>query len=154
MTVAHYLAKHPSSILRTAIPRTWTFELSFADELDELWTDELYEVSCDLDENADTVDQARKKWFILKPGMADKGQGLRLFDSKEALQEIFEEFEANDDDDDEDDQEENEREEEEDGEGSRERAEHEDGGTSVMASRMRWWVVQVRHPLQNRINWP
>ncbi|GAA94109.1 uncharacterized protein L969DRAFT_93494 [Mixia osmundae IAM 14324] len=115
LTVQHYVAKRPCSVLKDALPLTWTFELSHADELDELWLDELYDLSAALDDSAD-------KTYILKPSMADKGQGIRLFRTKEELERIlasFEEAQDRSDDDDDDDQ-----------------------STSVSLSRMRWFVVQ------------
>ncbi|KAI9062970.1 tubulin-tyrosine ligase [Trametes sanguinea] len=90
--VHNYLIKHPGSILAWGVPRTWELEISFADELDELWGDDLYDVSDEIDK------QDPSKWWILKPGMADRGNGLRLFHTKEELQEIFEEFEQDDSD--------------------------------------------------------
>lgn len=93
-------------------PRTWELELSFADELDEMWGDELWELGAELDDPG--------KWWILKPGMADRGMGIRLFNSKAALQKIFEEFEEGDSED-----------------------EQEDGSTSVVTSQLRHFVIQV-----------
>ncbi|KAG8698595.1 hypothetical protein FRC08_005826 [Ceratobasidium sp. 394] len=84
-TVVNYLAKSSDSVLKRAVPPTWTIEISFADELDELWNDELYDLSAELEKG--------DKWFILKPGMADRGQGIRIFNSREALYAIFESFE-------------------------------------------------------------
>ncbi|KAF5337059.1 hypothetical protein D9611_003322 [Ephemerocybe angulata] len=83
-----YATKHPESVLKSAVPETYELELSFADELDELWLDDLYELS----EKLDSGDS----WWILKPGMADRGMGIRLFNSKDQLQEIFESFESDD----------------------------------------------------------
>lgn len=87
-----YLAKHDKSALKYAIPRTWDLEISHADELDEMWCDDLWDLGKDLQDSA--------KWYILKPGMADRGMGIRLFNSKESLQRIFEEFEGASDDED------------------------------------------------------
>ena len=83
----NYLTKHPESVLAKSVPRTWELELSFADELDELWGDDLYDLSDEI-EGGDP-----SKWWILKPGMADRGMGLRLFHSKSDLEHIFQEFE-------------------------------------------------------------
>lgn len=60
-TIANYLIKAPDSILHKAIPRTWPIEISFADELDDAWADELWDLSVELEKG--------DKWFILKPGM-------------------------------------------------------------------------------------
>jgi tubulin---tyrosine ligase len=116
-TVHAYLAKHPSSLLKDAVPRTWHFELSFADELDDMWSDELWDLGQEIDDPV--------KWWILKPGMADRGMGIRLFNSKDGLQRIFEEFEAGSS---------------EDEEQSTVKA----NATAVMTSQLRHFVVQVR----------
>jgi len=91
-----YLTKHPDSILRTAVPKTWDIEISFADELDDLWADELWDLSGVLDNSDDEheppVGTETGMWWILKPGMADRGMGIRLFNSKESLRRTLEEF--------------------------------------------------------------
>lgn len=43
-----------------------------------------------------------RAWWILKPGMSDRGQGIRLFSTLEELQLIFEEWEADSPDSDDD----------------------------------------------------
>lgn len=108
-----YITKNPSSPLKRAVPQTWEIELSFSDELDEMWTDELYELGRELDDPS--------KWWILKPGMSDRGMGIRLFNSKESLQLIFEEFEQGSDDE--------------------EDAEQDD--TAVSTSQLRHFIIQV-----------
>jgi len=37
------------------------------------------------------------RWWILKPGMADRGMGIRLFNSKDGLRRVLEEFDDDDD---------------------------------------------------------
>lgn len=54
-----YLAKHPASVLKVALPRTFECEIAFADELDEMWTDELWELGNELEQP--------ETWWILKP---------------------------------------------------------------------------------------
>ena len=115
-TIHSYVTKHSGSPLARAVPRTWEIELTFADELDEMWTDELF----DLAEFLGGPGDSKPRWCILKPGMADRGMGIRLFDSKVGLQSIFEEFEENEDVQDE-----------------------EDGDTAVVVSQLRHFVVQV-----------
>ena len=115
-TIRSYVTKHPGSPLARAAPHTWEIELAFADELDEMWTDELF----DLAEFLEDPGYSKPRWCILKPGMADRGMGIRLFDSKDGLQSIFEEFEENEDAQDE-----------------------EHGDTAVVASQLRHFVVQV-----------
>src|SRR5260370_2669760 len=90
-----YLTKHPNSVLRTVVPKTWEIEISFADELDDLWVDELWDLSDVLDKLIASP-EIDDRWWILKPGMADRGMGIRLFNSKECLRRIFEEFEDDD----------------------------------------------------------
>jgi hypothetical protein len=106
------LTKHDWSLLKKAIPKTWDLEISYADELDEMWGDELWDLGDELDDT--------DKWWILKPGMADRGMGIRLFNSKATLQRIFEEFEGNSDDE-----------------------ETEADETAVMISQLRHFVIQV-----------
>ena len=115
-TIHSYVTKHPGSPLARAVPRTWEIELTFADELDEMWTDELFDLAEFLEEPGDS----KPRWCILKPGMADRGMGIRMFDSKDGLQWIFKEFEENEDAQDE-----------------------EDGDTAVVVSQLRHFVVQV-----------
>ncbi|KZT44385.1 TTL-domain-containing protein [Sistotremastrum suecicum HHB10207 ss-3] len=89
-----YVKKRPQSILRAAVPRTWHVEIAFADELDELWTDDLYDLSEILD--AGETDHVSRKWWILKPSMADAGMDIHLFDTKAKLRGIIEGFDPTD----------------------------------------------------------
>lgn len=57
--VKSYLTKKPESILNWACPRTFELEISFADELDEMWADELWDLGSEL--------ETRSSWWILKP---------------------------------------------------------------------------------------
>lgn len=57
--IKSYFTKNPESILTWACPRTFELEISFADELDEMWTDELWELGLEL--------EAGTSWWILKP---------------------------------------------------------------------------------------
>lgn len=57
--IKSYLKKKPNSILRSSCPCTFELEISFADELDEFWTDELWELGLELD--------AGSSWWIIKP---------------------------------------------------------------------------------------
>lgn len=112
-----YVAKNPQSLLKRSVPRTWDIDISFADELDDMYTDELWDLSDELESDGD-------KWFILKPGMADRGMGIRLFNSKETLQEIFDGFEHDSDD---------------------EEVRHdEEDDTGVVTSQLRHFVIQVQ----------
>ncbi|KAF7310674.1 hypothetical protein HMN09_00610300 [Mycena chlorophos] len=100
-----YVTKTPQSPLKTAAPKTYEIELSHLDEL--LW---------ELGKELETGDS----WWILKPGMADRGNGVRMFSSRAALERIFEEFEEADDEDDDD----------------------EGESTAVVTSQLRHFVIQ------------
>ena len=62
-----------------------SFELDYAEFLDEALI-ECWELK-------ESFEKAEKEWWILKPGMSDQGQGVRLFNSEEELREIFAEWE-------------------------------------------------------------
>ncbi|GAA5950439.1 hypothetical protein JCM3765_004548 [Sporobolomyces pararoseus] len=137
-TIALYLSKNPGSPLRKASPKTFHFNCSFADELDELLMDDLYEVEQSFRE---TEEEGKpEKWWILKAALADKGNGIRLFSTREALEDIFQEFEPESDDE-EDEEEEDDQEEPEEGT-SRGRAALFGADTRVDSTQMREWVIQ------------
>lgn len=118
----HYVVKNPNAVLKNAVPRTWEIEICFLDELEEMWTDDLWDLG-------EILDKA-ETWMILKPGMADRGMGIRLFHTKEELESIFAEFEDEDEDEEKDEEFEVER----------------SGGrpdTSVTTSQLRHFVIQV-----------
>ena len=87
-----YVTKHPDSVLKIAVPKTWEIDISFADELDELWADELWDLSDILDRPTASPGADDDRWWILKPGMADRGMGIRVFNSKETLRRVLEDF--------------------------------------------------------------
>ncbi|KAG8785104.1 hypothetical protein FRC15_001975 [Serendipita sp. 397] len=122
-SIKNYLAKKPDSTLTRSIPPTWHVEIVHSDELDELWVDDLYDLAQILPDVSSDLEIP--KWFILKPGMADRGMGIRLFNSKEGLQDIFNSFENNEDEDE-----------------GKEHSEVEGDGTAVMISQLRHFVVQ------------
>lgn len=111
-----YLTKNPGSVLAASVPQTWDIEISCAHELDELWHDELWELGNELD------GPSPHRWYILKPGMADRGMGIRIFNSKDSLYQIFQEFEDGPDD------------------GEAIEANH----TSILTSQLRHFVIQVQ----------
>ncbi|EAW09598.1 putative acid phosphatase [Aspergillus clavatus NRRL 1] len=96
-TVTNWIAKHPESILRHHVKFAFDFELDYAEFLDEALL-EAYELRDSLAQN-ETKPAADKEWWILKAGMSDRGQGIRLFNSEDQLREIFEEWEVDDSDD-------------------------------------------------------
>lgn len=70
-SIHSYITKNPSSVLKVASPRTYDLDLAFADELDEKWVDDLYELS-------DYLDQSQDKWWILKPFVVFADHSYRL----------------------------------------------------------------------------
>lgn len=129
------MVKNSQSCLREAVPKTWDLEISFADELDEMWGDELWDLGAAMDEQAGEQGGMQKSWWILKPGMADRGMGIRMFDSKEALQGIFEAFEEDEDDELEEDESDTEQ----------GRDEETRDNTAVVISQLRHFVIQVKN---------
>lgn len=99
-TIANWTSKYPESLLKTHFQPAFDFELDFAEFLDEALL-EAYELRESLQSN-ETKPENEKEWWILKPGMSDRGQGIRLFNSEAQLQEIFEEWEVDEDTEDED----------------------------------------------------
>ncbi|KAK0465415.1 tubulin-tyrosine ligase [Desarmillaria tabescens] len=95
-TIHSYITKNPDSILGRAVPKTFELEISFVDELDEILADDLWDLG-------NILDNDPCRWWILKPGMADRGNGIRLFNSKSSLLQIFESFEDEQSSDEEDD---------------------------------------------------
>ncbi|KAJ5158452.1 Survival protein SurE-like phosphatase/nucleotidase [Penicillium coprophilum] len=95
-TVANWISKHPDSILRHHFKPAFDFELDYAEFLDDALL-EAYELNDSLAKNEGLPD-SEKEWWILKPGMSDRGQGIRIFNSEDQLREIFEEWEEDSDD--------------------------------------------------------
>ncbi|KAJ4486325.1 tubulin-tyrosine ligase [Lentinula aciculospora] len=122
-SIFSYCTKHPESVLKSAWPRTYEIELSFADELDELFADELWELGEELN--------TTQKWWILKPGMADRGNGIRIFNNRETLEQILVEFEEDEEDE------------------ESENPEDHEPSTAVIISQLRHFVIQeyILNPL-------
>ncbi|PWZ00347.1 TTL-domain-containing protein [Testicularia cyperi] len=142
-----------AEIYTSCTPRTWHLEIQFADELEELLMDDLYDLGEVLEANGTARQEARHddvRWFILKPGMADRGNGIRIFSTLEQLEEIFREFEPDSDDDDDGDDE-NEEDAERGNNVAIDSARQAYAGkdTSIMASQLRHFVIQeyVQSPL-------
>ncbi|KAI9638762.1 tubulin-tyrosine ligase family-domain-containing protein [Dioszegia hungarica] len=163
LTITEYLAKCDhrgvKSVLKDGgVPKGWVVDLQFADELDELLMDDLYELAEGMQSNEEKSD-AEKSWYILKPGFADRAQGIRMFSSEYELRAIFESFEppSSDEEDEDDDDEEAgaEKGDEEDVEAFERRLvektakmgveDEEEGGTGVMTSQLRHFVIQQEY---------
>ena len=66
---------------------TYGFEVDYAEFLDDALV-EAYELKESLRDNQ-MKSPADREWWILKPGMSDRGQGIRIFSSMSELQSIF-----------------------------------------------------------------
>ena len=122
-TVAHWTKKRPESILRTNVTTMVELELDYAEFLDEALSD-AFELRDSLGANAGRA-PAERQWWILKPGMADRGDGVRLFSTEEELSDVFLGWEEDEEEEDCDD--------EGDGDGARE---------PIRTSQMRHFVAQ------------
>ncbi|KAH9834346.1 TTL-domain-containing protein [Teratosphaeria destructans] len=100
-TVSHWLTKHPDSVLKKHVKPSVEFEVDYAEFLDDALVD-AFELRESWERN-ESKDEAEKEWWILKPGMSERGQGIRLFSSEEELTAIFEEWDPPSDDEDDDD---------------------------------------------------
>ena len=101
-TIATWLVKHPDSVLQKHFKPAVHFELDFAEYLDEALID-AWDLSESLARNDGSEGNPEsKEWWILKPGMSDGGNGIRLFSSMDELRFIFEEWEVEEPDDEED----------------------------------------------------
>ena len=128
-TISTWIVKHPKSLLQKHCKAAVHFELDFAEFLDEALVD-----AWDLNESMSRNGRAQenrkcREWWILKPGMSDGGNGIRLFSSLDELQAIFEEWDV---------------EEEEEGEKSIDVEETEGGGIhgGGMTSQLRHFIAQ------------
>ncbi|KAL5627332.1 hypothetical protein BROUX41_003485 [Berkeleyomyces rouxiae] len=92
LAVQHWVAKHPESILKKAVKPSDAFEVDYAEFLDDSLI-EAFDLRQSMDDNEEKEPQDRE-WWILKPGMSDRGQGIRLFSTMQELQDIFDEWEA------------------------------------------------------------
>lgn len=134
-TIANWVTKHPDTVLKNHVKPSVEFEVDYAEFLDdalvEAW--ELKESWARNDECSDDEEGMKKReWWILKPGMSDRGQGIRLFSSEEELTSIFEEWDPESD-------EEEEAEEMEDLRSDQEKKGQDEG---IITSQLRHFVAQ------------
>ncbi|KAL1875861.1 hypothetical protein Daus18300_003052 [Diaporthe australafricana] len=114
-TVDHWVAKNPASLLRDHVKASEPFEVDYAEFLDDA-LDETFDLRASLERNGgggsaggegdEAEEQAStqakdREWWILKPSMSDRGQGIRLFSTMEELQSIFDGWEVDEPSDDE-----------------------------------------------------
>ncbi|QIW95110.1 hypothetical protein AMS68_000628 [Peltaster fructicola] len=100
-TITHWLSKNPESELKKHVQPSVEFEVDYAEFLDDALL-EAYELHESWGRNSALKDDQRE-WWILKPGMSERGQGIRLFSSEEELTAIFEEWDPPSDEEDMDD---------------------------------------------------
>ncbi|KAH7586362.1 TTL domain profile [Nakaseomyces glabratus] len=86
-TIQRYVSKHPGSILKKAYMESYTIDLDYAEFLDDA-LDENWELRQELEKN--------DRWWIVKPSMSDKAQGIRVFKTIEDLQNVFDSFDEED----------------------------------------------------------
>ncbi|KAL9112117.1 MAG: hypothetical protein Q9227_003494 [Pyrenula ochraceoflavens] len=107
-TIASWIAKSPASILKSHFVPSVDFELDYAEFLDDALLEafelhQSFERNGRREEGEEVQGTLDREWWILKPGMSDGGNAIRLFSSFEELQAIFEEWELGEDEDGEDD---------------------------------------------------
>lgn len=98
-TIANWVTKYPDSVLKKHVKPSVEFEVDYAEFLDDALV-EAWELKESWAKNEDREEKDRE-WWILKPGMSERGQGIRLFSSEEELTSIFEEWDPPSDDEDE-----------------------------------------------------
>jgi tubulin---tyrosine ligase len=135
-TVSTYLVKHPDSVLGKHFKPAIHFELDFAEFLDEALFD-AWDLNESMERNENIGQSGEREWWILKPGMSDGGNGIRLFSTMQELQSIFEEWEGEERD------EEDEEDEEDDDIGADEdKEDEENSGDRAMTSQLRHFIAQ------------
>ncbi|KAF1982254.1 tubulin-tyrosine ligase [Aulographum hederae CBS 113979] len=104
-TVANWLVKHPTSVLRGHVKTGVELEVDYVEFLDEALV-EAWEVWESWGRNAQRGEEGRREWewWVLKPGMSDRGQGIRLFCDEEGLRGIFEGWEEEEEEEDDEDE--------------------------------------------------
>lgn len=143
-TVEHWVAKHPGSVLASHVRRGEALEVDYAEFLEDALV-EAWDLRASLERNEGAGGSGAagedREWWILKPSMSDRGQGIRLFSTMGELQDIFDGWEADEPSSDE--EEEGEGEEEEVGGGGEGREGDEDGGRDyITTSHLRHFVAQ------------
>ncbi|KAK3903821.1 survival protein sure-like phosphatase/nucleotidase [Staphylotrichum tortipilum] len=156
-TVDGWVAKHPASALKTHVKRSEAFEVDYAEFLDDALV-EAFDLRESLERNEQLAEEAEGdeddaekvaeqgaegkgegvlQWWILKPSMSDRGQGIRLFSTMEQLQEIFDEWEVESEEEEEEDNEDNEE-----GAAAAASSSDDDDRPGIMTSHLRHFVAQ------------
>lgn len=89
-----WVAKHPDSVLKAHVKRGENFEVDYAEFLEDALV-ECWDLNAAMEKNAEVLEkgEGEVEWWILKPGMSDRGQGIKLFSTMEELQGIFDAWE-------------------------------------------------------------
>ena len=95
-TIANWITKYPDSLLKRHVKPSVEFEVDYAEFLDDALV-EAWELKESWGRNESLGEEGQKEWWILKPGMSERGQGIRLFSSEEELTGIFEEWDPDSD---------------------------------------------------------
>lgn len=98
-TIANWITKYPDSLLQKHVKPSVEFEVDYAEFLDDALI-EAWDLKESWSRNEEK-EPSEREWWILKPGMSDRGQGIRLFSTEEELTAIFEEWDPESDDEDE-----------------------------------------------------
>ncbi|KAI8631312.1 sure-like protein [Xylariaceae sp. FL1651] len=141
-TVEQWVAKRPQSVLKDHVKRSEAFEIDYAEFLDDALV-EAFDLRASLERNEALLSEdetARKQieWWILKPGMSDRGQGIRLFCTMAQLQDIFDSWDAERPDSDD----EGEDDDDDDGESGGAGAGRGEAGDFITTSQLRHFVAQ------------
>ncbi|KAH7088051.1 tubulin-tyrosine ligase family protein [Paraphoma chrysanthemicola] len=131
-TIANWITKYPDTVLKKHVKPSVEFEVDYAEFLDDALV-EAWDLKESWARNEEKEEEARE-WWILKPGMSDRGQGIRLFSSEEELTSIFEEWDPPSDDEDEEGDARSDAEEASEKEG--------DDNDGIMTSQLRHFIAQ------------
>lgn len=140
MTVSHWLTKNPESALKRHVKPGVEFEVDFAEFLDDALI-EAFELHESWQRN-ESKEPSEREWWILKPGMSDRGQGIRLFSSEEELTEIFEVWDPPSEDEEEDEEDEAAHSGDEADDPGPKFQDNDDDETGIMTSQLRHFVAQ------------
>lgn len=142
-TIANWITKYPESVLKKHVKPSVEFEVDYTEFLDdalvEAW--ELKE-SWARNEALEADDEGAKKreWWILKPGMSERGQGIRIFSSEEELTNIFEEWDPESDE--EEDEDEDARSDGAEESRDEKAGEEKEEGNGIITSQLRHFIAQ------------
>lgn len=135
-TVDHWNSKQPENILKNHFKPSVGFEIDYAEFLDDALV-EAWDLKESWERNKNMLkEDGQLEYWILKPGMSDRGQGIRIFGSEQQLTEIFEGWEPVSDDEDEYPYENGTLESEGQAAGTT------DSGNGIMASHLRHFIAQ------------